>query len=237
MRYAVLLILYIANIVAGHIINSNLLSGNAHMQGEYIGAVLLFPTIFPAIISGIICAIAKKRTSASFIRGCCWVLGVILLSHIGNAFRTFTPWHYTFEDVGISVSVPNGHWKTYTTKANNQTMLITDDSNAAIYAQSVPQTENTSDLIEEITMHQQLMLVAQYNEDAFQFHDCEVKGYTCHYQDVPLKVNNSPKRMISFVLQNKNHAAIIFATISPDFVDKYRDSVVKIILSAKSVEK
>lgn len=237
MRYVVLLILYIANIVIGHILHSNLLSGNADMQGEYIGAVLLFPTIFPAIISGVICAIAKKRTSASFVRGGCWTLGVTLFSHTGTVLRSAPPWHYTFEDVGISVSVPNRHWKTNTTKTNNLTMLITDDSNATIYARPIPQTENTSDLTEEIIAHQQLMLVAQYNEDAFQFHDCEVKGYTCHYQDVLLKIDDDSKRVISFVLQNKKHAFLMNAYITPDFVNKYRDPAVKIILSAKSVEK
>lgn len=57
------------------------------MVGEYIGSVFLGPLLLPVLVSGILCAFTKKtRNFASFTRGCCWVLGVLLLSNIGNMF-------------------------------------------------------------------------------------------------------------------------------------------------------
>ncbi|BEC47947.1 hypothetical protein VEE53_34450 [Escherichia coli] len=97
------------------------------MVGEYIGSVLLGPLLLPVLVSGILCTFTKKtRNFASFTRGCCWVLGVLLLSNVGNTFRLFTPWHYTFEKAAISVTVPNRHWNTVSisTDGNDSNLLI-----------------------------------------------------------------------------------------------------------------
>ncbi|MCV5404019.1 hypothetical protein OFM88_31170, partial [Escherichia coli] len=83
----------------------------------------------PVLVSGILCAFAKKtRNFASFTRGCCWVLGVLLLSNVGNTFRMFTPWHYTFEKAAISVTIPNRHWNTVSIRTD-KTIDITSEDN------------------------------------------------------------------------------------------------------------
>ncbi len=237
MRYIILFALWIVVICIGHINNASLLSGNAEMLGEYIGAVLIAPILFPMIISGIICAIAKKRNHASFIRGCCWVMGVILLSNIGNFLRLITPRTYTFNDTGISVSVPGGNWRTHTNKTNHLTMLITQDGNAVIYVQPIPPAENTSDLLYEINFRQQLRFIAQYNEEAFQFHNCDVNSYTCHYQDILMTIEKKKKRMISVILQNESNPVMIIGMVDAESVDKYLEQTMAMMFSAKNTKK
>lgn len=96
------------------------------MVGEYIGSVFLGPLLLPVLVSGILCAfIKKKRNFASFTRGCCWVLGILLLSKVGNTFRMFTPWQYTFENAAITVTIPNRHWNTVSISTNKTVMTPT----------------------------------------------------------------------------------------------------------------
>lgn len=81
MRYFVLSALWIITVFITHLQYRNLLSGDPGMIGEYIGSVVIGPILLPSIVSGVICAFRKKtRNFASFIRGCCWVLGVIILT-------------------------------------------------------------------------------------------------------------------------------------------------------------
>ena len=60
MRYVILLILWIITACLSHLQHSNLLSGDPGMVGEYIGSVFLGPLLLPVLVSGILCAFAKK---------------------------------------------------------------------------------------------------------------------------------------------------------------------------------
>ncbi len=42
----------------------------------------------------------------------------------------------------------------------------------------------------------------QYNEEIFQFHDCNAKHFTCKYQDVLINFDGQQKRTISVYLED-----------------------------------
>ncbi len=121
------------------------------MVGEYIGSVLLGPLLLPVLVSGILCTFTKKtRNFASFTRGCCWVLGVLLLSNVGNTFRLFTPWHYTFEKAAISVTVPNRHWNTVSISTDKTIDIRSEDNSVFISAFRLPAGRSADDSLEEL---------------------------------------------------------------------------------------
>ena len=151
MRYVILLILWIITACLSHLQHSNLLSGDPGMVGEYIGSVFLGPLLLPVLVSGILCAFAKKtRNFASFTRGCCWVLGILLLSNISNTFRIITPWQYTFENAAISVTVPNRHWNTVSISTDKTIDIRSEDNSVFISAFRLPAGRSADGSLEEL---------------------------------------------------------------------------------------
>ena len=196
------------------------------MVGEYIGSVFLGPLLLPVLVSGILCAFAKKtRNFASFTRGCCWVLGILLLSNISNTFRIITPWQYTFENAAISIST-------------DKTIDIrSEDNSVFISAFRLPAGRSADGSLEELKKMQRDNLKDQYNEETFQFHDCNAKHFTCKYQDVLINFDGQQKRTISVYLEDTPRAVGIIALMEPDTADKYRQQAMEIMLSAKNTVK
>lgn len=238
MRYVILLILWILVFFLSHLQHSNLLSGDPGMVGEYIGSVFLGPLLLPVLVAGVLCAFAKKtRNFASFTRGCCWVLGVLLLSTIGNTFRMITPWQYTFENAAISVTIPNRHWNTISSSTNKTIYIRSEDNNIFISAFRLPAGSSVDDSLEELKKMQRENLREQYNEETFQFHDCNAKYFTCKYQDVLITFDGNQKRNISVYLEDTPRSVGIIAALSPDTPEKERQQAMDIILSAKNTLK
>lgn len=208
------------------------------MVGEYIGSVFLGPLLLPVLVSGILCAFIKKtRNFASFTRGCCWVLGILLLSKVGNTFRMFTPWQYTFENAAITVTIPNRHWNTVSISTNETIDIRSEDNSVFISAFRLPAGRSADDPLEALKKKQRDNLKDQYNEEAFQFHVCNAKHFTCKYQDVLINFDGQQKRTISVYLEDTPRAVGIIALIAPDTADKYRQQAMEIMLSAKNAVK
>ncbi|EHL0941557.1 hypothetical protein BOQ69_004116 [Escherichia coli] len=209
------------------------------MVGEYIGSVFLGPLLLPVLVSGILCAFIKKkkRNFASFTRGCCWVLGILLLSKVGNTFRMFTPWQYTFENAAITVTIPNRHWNTVSISTNKTIDIRSEDNSVFISAFRLPAGRSADDPLEALKKKQRDNLKDQYNEEAFQFHDCNAKHFTCKYQDVLINFDGQQKRTISVYLEDTPRAVGIIALMAPDTADKYRQQAMEIMLSAKNAVK
>ncbi|WP_430476090.1 hypothetical protein [Escherichia coli] len=203
------------------------------MVGEYIGSVFLGPLLLPVLVSGILCAFIKKtRNFASFTRGCCWVLGILLLSKVGN-----TPWQYTFENAAITVTIPNRHWNTVSISTNETIDIRSEDNSVFISAFRLPAGRSADDPLEALKKKQRDNLKDQYNEEAFQFHDCNAKHFTCKYQDVLINFDGQQKRTISVYLEDTPRAVGIIALMAPDTADKYRQQAMEIMLSAKNAVK
>lgn len=235
MKYIILLMLWIITVFLSHLQHSNLLSGDPGMVGEYIGSVLLGPLLLPVLVSGILCAFAKKtRNFASFTRGCCWVLGVLLLSNVGNTFRMITPWQYTFENAAITVTVPNRQWNTIPGRTDKKIFIKSEDNNVFISAFRLPSGRSIDDSLEELKNMQRDNLKDQYIEETFQFHDCNAKYFTCKYQDVLISFDGNSKRIISVYLEDTPRAVGIIASLRPNTPDKYRHQAMEIMLSAKN---
>ncbi len=208
------------------------------MVVEYICSVFLGPLLLPVLVSGILFAfIKKKRNFASFTRGCCWVLGILLLSKVGNTFRMFTPWQYTFENAAITVTIPNRHWNTVSISTNKTIDIRSEDNSVFISAFRLPAGRSADDPLEALKKKQRDNLKDQYNEEAFQFHDCNAKHFTCKYQDVLINFDGQQKRTISVYLEDTPRAVGIIALMAPDTADKYRQQAMEIMLSAKNAVK
>ncbi|EFO1269844.1 hypothetical protein C7B09_14015 [Escherichia albertii] len=238
MRYVILFILWIITFFLSHLQHSNLLAGDPGMVGEYIGSVFLGPLLLPVLVSGILCAFTKKtRNFASFTRGCGWVLGVLLLSNIGNMFRMFTPWQYTFQNAAISVTVPNRHWNTVSISTDKTIDIRSEDNSVFISAFRLPAGRSADDSLEELKKMQRDNLKDQYNEETFQFHDCNAKHFTCKYQDVLITFDGQQKRTISIYLEDTPRAVGLIALMEPDTSEKYRQQAMEIMLSAQNTRK
>lgn len=238
MRYVILFILWIITFFLSHLQHSNLLAGDPGMVGEYIGSVFLGPLLLPVLVSGILCAFTKKtRNFASFTRGCGWVLGVLLLSNIGNMFRMFTPWQYTFQNAAISVTVPNRHWNTISISTDKTIDIRSEDNSVFISAFRLPARRSGDDSLEELKKMQRDNLKEQYNEETFQFHDCNASHFTCKYQDVLVNFDGQQKRTISVYLEDTPRAVGFIALMEPDTSEKYRQQAMEIMLSAQNTRK
>ncbi|AHA67841.1 Transposase [Shigella dysenteriae 1617] len=91
--------------------------------------------------------------------------------------------------------------------------------------------------LEELKKMQRDNLKDQYNEEIFQFHDCNAKHFTCKYQDVLINFDGQQKRTISVYLEDTPRAVGIIALMEPDTADKYRQQAMEIMLSAKNTVK
>ncbi|GAB8905702.1 hypothetical protein OkiPb00536_33970 [Escherichia coli] len=164
-------------------------------------------------------------------------MGVLLLSNVGNTFRLFTPWHYTFEKAAISVTVPNRHWNTVSISTDKTIDIRSEDNSVFISAFRLPAGRSADDSLEELKKMQRDNLKDQYNEETFQFHDCNAKHFTCKYQDVLINFDGQQKRTISVYLEDTPRAVGIIALMEPDTADKYRQQAMEIMLSAKNTVK
>ena len=149
----------------------------------------------------------------------------------------FTPWQYTFENAAITVTIPNRHWNTVSISTNKTIDLRSEDNSVFISAFRLPAGRSADDPLEALKKKQRDNLKDQYNEEAFQFHDCNAKHFTCKYQDVLINFDGQQKRTISVYLEDTPRAVGIIALMAPDTADKYRQQAMEIMLSAKNAVK
>lgn len=206
----------------------------ASISVQYFWGRYYFPCLCQAFCAH---SLKKTRNFASFTRGCCWVLGILLLSNISNTFRIITPWQYTFENAAISVTVPNRHWNTVSISTDKTIDIRSEDNSVFISAFRLPAGRSADGSLEELKKMQRDNLKDQYNEETFQFHDCNAKHFTCKYQDVLINFDGQQKRTISVYLEDTPRAVGIIALMEPDTADKYRQQAMEIMLSAKNTVK
>lgn len=76
----------------------------------YFANVFFNPLALSFIIATIICITIKKRSSRSFIRGTCWLMGLFLIYSSYTVWERHSTWDYTFPGPGITVTVPSKQW-------------------------------------------------------------------------------------------------------------------------------
>ncbi|EKJ56170.1 hypothetical protein EC01304_5349 [Escherichia coli 0.1304] len=110
MQNIILLFIYLLLIAVNHFRYKFLLSGNAGEMILYFANVFFNPLALSFIIATIICITIKKRSSRSFIRGTCWLMGLFLIYSSYTVWERHSIWDYTFPEPGITVTVPSKQW-------------------------------------------------------------------------------------------------------------------------------
>lgn len=110
MQNIILLFIYLLLIVVNHFRYKFLLSGNTGEMILYFANVFFNPLALSFIIAAIICITIKKRSSHSFIRGTCWLMGLFLIYSSYTVWERHSTWDYTFPGPGITVTVPSKQW-------------------------------------------------------------------------------------------------------------------------------
>lgn len=105
MQNIILLILYLFLIAVNHFRYKFLLSGNTGEMILYFANVFFNPLALSFIIATIICITIKKRSSRSFIRGTCWLMGLFLIYSSYTVWERHSTWDYSFPGPGITVTV------------------------------------------------------------------------------------------------------------------------------------
>ncbi|HAX3727538.1 TPA: hypothetical protein JV380_004874, partial [Escherichia coli] len=96
MQNIILLILYLFLIAVNHFRYKFLLSGNTGEMILYFANVFFNPLALSFIIATIICITIKKRSSRSFIRGTCWLMGLFLIYSSYTVWERHSTWDYSF---------------------------------------------------------------------------------------------------------------------------------------------
>ncbi len=170
MQNIILLILYLFLIAVNHFRYKFLLSGNTGEMILYFANVFFNPLALSFIIATIICITIKKRSSRSFIRGTCWLMGLFLIYSSYTVWERHSTWDYSFPGPGITVTVPSKQWVANIVKQGPT--LVTRDAHAILAIVAFSQNEVGVHSIEELT--------ATQNGTA-EMHVCDVQGFACAY--------------------------------------------------------
>lgn len=100
------------------------------------------------------------------------------------------------------MTVPNRHWNTVSISTDKTIDIRSEDNSVFISAFRLPAGRSADDSLEELKKMQRDNLKDQYNEETFQFHDCNAKHFTCKYQDVLINFDGQQKRTISVYLED-----------------------------------
>ncbi|MBV7076509.1 hypothetical protein HFK73_19390 [Escherichia coli] len=222
MQNIILLFIYLLLIVVNHFRYKFLLSGNTGEMILYFANVFFNPLALSFIIATIICITIKKRSSHSFIRGTCWLMGLFLIYSSYTVWERHSTWDYTFPGPGITVTVPSKQWVANIVKQGP--ILVTRDAHAILVIVAFSQNELGVHSIEELT--------ATQNGTA-EMHVCDVKGFAYAYQEGIQTMSDGKIRHAIFMtlLDNTNLIRLV-AAIDPDYLDEYQEEVMKMILSA-----
>lgn len=233
MRYFIYIIIMIMFFIIGHLNNAYLLADaetNAGHMGEYIGGVILFPFLLPAIIYGIVMLFSKTK-KVSFIYCSNWVVGLFLLSNIAKFMTNNTPTQITFPVAKITVIAPDHTWKLIDN--NQRKILISRDTNVFIGAERHSQDKIGIHTIEDITQYSRNLLGGNYDEDTYRVYPCEVKNYQCGFQSVAFeKPGKENKQVVYAYLIDKTSVVILTAVISEANLAKDYETFQKILRSA-----
>ena len=223
MQNIILLILYLFLIAVNHFRYKFLLSGNTGEMILYFANVFFNPLALSFIIATIICITIKKRSSRSFIRGTCWLMGLFLIYSSYTVWERHSTWDYSFPGPGITVTVPSKQWVANIVKQGPT--LVTRDAHAILAIVAFSQKEGGVHSIEELT--------ATQNGTA-EMHVCDVQGFACAYQEGVQTMSDGKVRHAIFMtlLDNTNLIQLV-AAIDPDYLDEYQEEVMKMMLSAR----
>lgn len=215
MRYFIYIILITMFFIIGHLNNAHLLADaetNAGHMGEYIGGVILFPFLLPAIIYGIVMLFSKTK-KVSFI--CCsnWIIGLFLLSNIAKFLTNNTPKQITLPAAQLTVTVPKRGWELIDIK--QQKILVSPDTNVFINAERHDQNELGIHNFNDIDQYARNTLGDSYDENRHRVYPCEVKNYQCGFQSVDFKKPGKENKQVVYVyLIDKTSVVTLTAVIS-----------------------
>ncbi|MCZ9149936.1 hypothetical protein [Escherichia albertii] len=223
MQNIILLFIYLLLIAVNHFRYKFLLSGNAGEMILYFANVFFNPLAVSFIIATIICITIKKRSSRSFIRGTCWLMGLFLIYSSYTVWERHSTWDYTFPGPGITVTVPSKQWVFNMVKQGP--ILVTRDAHAILIIVAFSQNELGVHSIKELTAAQ---------AGTPELHICDIQGFTCAYQEgIQTMSDGKVRHAIFMTLLNNTNLIRLTAAIDPDYLDEYREDVMKMMLSAR----
>lgn len=223
MQNIILLFIYLLLIAVNHFRYKFLLSGNAGEMILYFANVFFNPLAVSFIIATIICITIKKRSSRSFIRGTCWLMGLFLIYSSYTVWERHSTWDYTFPGPGITVTVPSKQWVANIVKQGP--ILVTRDAHAILVIVAFSQNELGVHSIEKLTTAQ---------AGTPELHICDIQGFTCAYQEgIQTMSDGKVRHAIFMTLLNNTNLIRLTAAIDPDYLDEYREDVMKMMLSAR----
>lgn len=239
MRYVIYIVLLAVVIfIKGieHILSFNSGFNDAGNMGEFIGEAIFAPLIIPPLVSAIVCFFRKNKTKGSLIRGCSWVLGLILIASGSNVLRQLGPKHYTFNDARITVTTPNSQWKMKQEETEGITVdfLYSRDLSIFIAASRVDDLHSVAD----INNYTQQALGEMYDPSLYHTLPCYADNFTCAYQEVTLKTKSGIEKDVDyFYLINNGETTKITVVVTPEKHDKKRQMIMDIIKTARAVER
>lgn len=239
MHNIILAVLYITVIAVNHFRYSFLLSGDTGNIIIYLANVFVNPLALSFIISITICVTVKKRNSASYIRGTCWFMGMILAINSYYLWQKYADWNYTFTKAKMTITVPNKRWVSHI--IDHEPHLVTLDAHASITILSSTQDERGIHSFDDLALMQRSFFREKYHHEEPPFHPCTVKGFKCAYQDYLDNVqtinDGKVKRTIMMTLLDTTDLIFIIAAIDPEYEQQYREKIMEMMYSVRHAEK
>lgn len=227
MRFIVYAILMVLFFIVAHLNHSHLLidaENNAGQMGGYIGGVILFPILCPAIIYGIAMLFSKTK-KISFIRCSNWVVGLFLLGNIGTYLSSNTPKKVTLPAAQLTVTVPSRSWKlTEIKNINAPKMLISGNANILISAERHSQNKLGIHQLTDIEKYSRNLLGQEYDEELYQVYECTAKNFQCGYQNITIQLGGKADKELFYVyLIDKTDVIQLNVVINEDnFTQDYK---------------
>lgn len=239
MRFMILFVLYIAVIIIKHLQWKNLLAGESGELLSYINLVFFYPLGTACLVGAAFCVIFRKTAQRQIIKATNWIMGIILVmsSAIYLQDHFFWSWTYTAPNAPITLTFPNGDWKTAVTHPHGYRMtLVTKGLRAAISVITASQDASNIHNFDELLTSQQITYKADYKADIFKLTPCQVEGFKCALQQYEL-TNESGKKdtLISMFLFDDIHFVQVVATMDTKYKNEYLDEIMGILETAKPI--
>ncbi|MEO3992452.1 hypothetical protein [Pseudocitrobacter cyperus] len=181
------------------------------------------------MISAIVCAFRKNKTKGCFIRGCSWVLGLVLLSSAGNALRLMSPQRYQFADTQVAITAPDGYWKMAEASKGSDApeILFSQDLSVAVVSKRISAIHSLAD----INSYSQKILGDQF-EPAQR---CNTEHFTCAHQETTVETSVGLLKDVDyFYLTDDKETVIITVITTPEKHEQNRQAIMAMINSVRS---
>ncbi|MEO3992451.1 hypothetical protein [Pseudocitrobacter cyperus] len=241
MRFIVLTVLYIAVIIIKHLQWKNLLAGESGEILSYINIVFFYPLATACLVGAAFCVILRKTAQRQIIMATNVMMGIILT--VSSALylweNTFWRWTYTAPNAPVTLTFPNGEWKTVVTNPHGYRMtVVMKGTHVGISVFVTSQDADNIHNFDELLTSQQIRFKENYKGDAFKLKPCKIEGFKCATQEyIRTAENGKEKTNISMFLLDDIHLIQIAAIIDEKYTDEYYDEVMAIMNTAKAVVK